>query len=606
MFDSTLHRRRIRLAGAVSVVAIGLLLAQLVRVTSFAGSNYQTLGSSESQVATILPGLRGSIYARNGQLMATSVLRDEIIADPMLISDKPKVAGVLSKLLGIAEAEVLAKLSVAGGYSVVDPQVKVTVGKRVAALAGQNVLPGINVEPVEARKYPMGQTAEPVIGRIGSQGQGVFGIEYQYQNVLEGKDGKEVRSVAANGLPIPGAPISYVAPKPGSSITLTIDPALQYYAEQALAGEIQSTRALGGTAVVMDVATGQILAMASLMAPAPTGAKYASLPNQPVYAQRSLPTESWINQAVGYAYEPGSVAKIATFTAALQDGIITPTSTEVVPDHLTIDGSNFHDAEVHPTQTMTMQQILAQSSNVGTIMIARKLGAQRLAQSFKRFGWTEPTGLLFPGETYGYMKPTYLWSPTAIGSMPIGQDQLVTPLQILDSYNAIANGGIMTAPKLLLGTTSPSGRFSAASYPGSRRIVPANVDAEMIKLLSGVTGQNATAPAAAIPGYVVAGKTGTSQKAYHNASGYQPGAFWGTFVGMVPAVHPVLSAIVMLDQPTPIYGGLVAAPVFSQIMRYALQRYSITPTGRVLGNLLPSVPAGGGKAGGRVHRGAVG
>ncbi len=587
MFDSARHRRRIRLAGSVSVVAVGLLLAQLVKVTSFASRDYQALGKTESQVSTVLPGLRGAIYARNGQLMATSVLRDEVIADPMLISDKPAAAGVLAKLLGTPEPAVLSKLSVAGGYSVVAAQVKVSLGKRVEALAVQGELPGINVEPVEARKYPMGQTAEPIVGRVGGQGQGAFGIEYQYQGVLRGQDGKEVRNVAANGLPLPGAPVSYVPPKSGSSLTLTIDPALQYYAEQALAGEIQATRALGGTAVVMDVATGQILAMASLMAPPPPGAKYASLQNQPVYAPRSLPTESWINQAVGYSYEPGSVAKIATFTAALQDGLITPNSTEVVPDHLTIDGSRFHDAEVHPTQTMTMQQILAQSSNVGTIMIARRLGEQRLAQSFKRFGWTEPTGLLFPGETYGYMKPTSLWSPTAIGSMPIGQDQLVTPLQILDSYNAIANGGIMAAPKLVLGITSPSGRFQPVSSPANRRIVPAKVDAEMIKLLSGVTGQNATAPAASIPGYVVAGKTGTSQKAYHGSSGYQPGAFWGTFVGMVPAAHPVLSAIVMLDQPTPIYGGLVAAPVFSQIMRYALQRYGVTPAGRVLGRLLP-------------------
>lgn len=583
------RNRRTRLALVFCGVVTLALIVQLLRVTVLAQPSYANLAQQEAQTTVTLPGLRGSIIARNGEVLAMSELRDTIIADPLLIKHPATEAVTLAKLLGLASAQVRHALSVPGGYSVVAQLVTRSTGSKIESMALDGELPGINVEPGQARYYPAGSLAEPVVGRVGANDNGLFGLEYQYQKLLAGRNGYEIQRTASGNLPLPNAVVKRQPPIQGKSLKLTIDPALQAYAEQAVAGEIEKTNAIGGTAVVMDVATGQILAMVSLTAPPLPGAKPLANGGQPVDVQRALPTESWTNQAVAYAYEPGSVAKIATFTAALQDHLITPTSSEVVPGRLVIDGSVFHDAEPHPTEVLSMGQILAQSSNVGTIEIARRLGPARLLASFERFGWGEPTGLAFPGETQGLMKPVSQWSPTAIGSTPIGQDQLVTPLQVLDSYNAIANGGVMVTPKLVLGTVGSRGHLHAFASLAPRRIVPANIDAEMIHLLSGVTGANATAPDAQIPGYLVAGKTGTSQKPLHTQAGYQMGAYWGTFVGMVPAQHPVLSAIVMLDQPVPIYGGMTAAPVFSQIMRYALARYGVTPSGSIESSMLPRV-----------------
>ncbi len=579
--------RRTRLTLLACGVVTLALIVQLLRVTVLASPSYTNLATQEPETTVTLPGLRGSILARNGQVLAMSELRDTILADPLLIKNPLPEAATLAKLLSLPTAQVEHALTVKGGYSVVAQLVTQSIGSKIETMALNGVLPGINVEPGQARYYPAGSLAESVLGRVGANDNGLFGLEYQYQKLLAGKNGYAVEQTATGNLPLPNSIVKKQAPVQGRSLKLTIDPYLQAYAEQAVAGEMQKTNAIGGTAVVMDVATGQILAMVSLSAPPLPGAKPLANGGQPVDVKRALPTQSWINQAVAYSYEPGSVAKIATFTAALQDHLITPTSTEVVPGHLNIGGSIFHDAEPHPTEVLSMGQILAQSSNVGTIEIARRLGPARLLASFQRFGWGEPTGLAFPGETQGYLKPISQWSATAIGSTPIGQDQLVTPLQILDSYNAIANGGVMVAPKLVLGTVGSNGKLSPLSSPAPHRIVPASIDKEMVHLLSGVTGANATAPDATIPGYVVAGKTGTSQKPLHTQAGYQMGAYWGTFVGMVPAQHPVLSAVVMLDQPVPIYGGMTAAPVFSQIMRYALARYGVTPTGTIDTWLLP-------------------
>lgn len=580
---------RVKVVTGLSVAAAVLVGAQLVRVSALAPSRYRALSQSEDIVNSLVPALRGSILDRNGVALAMAVTRDTITADPLQVTNPTKEAQVLAPLVGKATTTVKSELLAGGGYSVIAKGLQLAVGAKIANDVTKGLLTGITVTPGEMDVYPEGSLAEPIVGLVSSAGRGEFGLEYQYQKVLAGKDGSIARVEASGGLPLPSSVVSYHKAHAGASLELSIDGPLQYVAERALAARVSATRALGGTAVVMDVATGQILAMASVIAPSLPGTKSLPEGGQPVDVPRASVTESWTNQAVSYAYEPGSVAKIATFAGALEDDLITPTSTEMVPAELDIDGSIFHDAWQHPAEIMSMQTILAESSNLGTIEIAKRLGATRLAASFKRLGWTLPTGLSFPGETDGYMADPVDWSPTAIGSMPIGQDQLVTPLQILDSYNAIANNGVMETPRLVLDTISPTGKKTQPKVRAPHRVMPEGVDQEMRKLLSDVTGPSSTAPAAAIPGYVVAGKTGTSQKPWKNVRGYQPGAYWGTFVGMVPAEHPVLSAIVMIDQPSDVYGGSASAPVFSQIMRYALSRYGVTPTGKVLGDLLPQV-----------------
>jgi len=311
-------------------------------------------------------------------------------------------------------------------------------------------------------------------------------------------------------------------------------------------------------------------------------------------------SEAPSNTAVTQVYEPGSVFKLVTFSSALQNKVITPTQAFSVPNSLSIGTYTFHDAEAHGTQTMTATNILDQSSNIGTIQIASQLGETRLLDQISNLGFGKPTGLNFPGESQGLIPGASAWTGSSIGSTPIGQNDAVTAQQLLDAYNAVANGGVLVQPRLVRGTVSSSGSVSPAAASASRRVIDPATTAELTTMLEGVV-TNGTGTAAAIDGYTVAGKTGTAQIPDPNHLGYVPGAYYGSFVGFAPAQNPVLSAVVVLDHPTPVYGGAVAAPVFSTIMEYALQHYGIptnaaattsTSSGAVGGTGTVTVPAG--------------
>jgi cell division protein FtsI (penicillin-binding protein 3) len=281
------------------------------------------------------------------------------------------------------------------------------------------------------------------------------------------------------------------------------------------------------------------------------------------------------NLALTQVYEPGSVFKLVTFSAALQDGIISPDEVFTVPNSLTIDGWVFHDAENHPTERLTATQILAQSSNIGTIEIAQQLGVGRLAAQIGTLGYGRSTGLGFPAESPGLVKSDPgSWSVSDIGSTPIGQDDAVTAQQVLDMVNTVATGGVFVPPRLVRATVAADGAVSASRARPTHRSLSPVVASELTTMMEQVV-QDGTAVIAGVPGYTVAGKTGTAQIPDPVHGGYQSGAYMATFAGFAPAEHPALSAIVVLDQPSPIFGGIVAAPVFSQIMRYALHRYAI-------------------------------
>ena len=294
------------------------------------------------------------------------------------------------------------------------------------------------------------------------------------------------------------------------------------------------------------------------------------------------------NLAVTQLYEPGSVFKLVTFSAALQDGLINPNSVFTVPDHLALDGSTFHDAEPHPTEALTATQILAQSSNIGTSEIAQGVGEQRLLNQVKALGFGRATGLNFPGESPGLLATASQWEPTDYVSLPIGQVDAVSALQVLDAYNAVANGGVFVAPKLVQAKVSPTGALTATPPSATHEVFSPSVDSELTSMLEQVVNQG-TGTGATVPGYAVAGKTGTAAIPTTGKDSYVTGAYMASFVGFAPAANPTLSMIVVLDRPTPvIFGGTVAAPVFSQIMSDALHRYDIpttpgaqTPTGRL-------------------------
>ena len=364
--------------------------------------------------------------------------------------------------------------------------------------------------------------------------------------------------------------------------------------EQALAAEIVASKATAGTAVIMDVKSGDILAMANLTADKGSGAATTQSPSLTadvaaspdtsgatlVAQSDTLPagvSEAPSNSAVTQVYEPGSVFKLVTFSAALADHLISPNTALSVPAALPMGKYTFHDAESHGTESLTATQILAQSSNIGTIEVAEGLGETRLLDQISNLGFGKLTGLGIPGESQGLVPGPDQWTGTSIGSTPIGQDDAVTAQQVLDAYNAVANGGVFVSPRLVRGTVASDGTVTAAAPSASHRVIDPTTDAELTQMLESVVSTG-TGTEAQIDGYTVAGKTGTAQIPSPDHLGYIPGAYIGSFAGFAPAQHPVLSAIVVLDHPTPIYGGAVAAPVFSTIMAYALHHYGIPTT----------------------------
>ena len=317
-------------------------------------------------------------------------------------------------------------------------------------------------------------------------------------------------------------------------------------------------------AIVEDRRTGGILAIVNLVAE-PHG--------------RVVPANQ--NLAATSVYQPGSVMKLVTMSGALQDQLITPSSVFTVPYQIYLGGWPFNDAEFHPTEKLTATQILAQSSNIGTIEIAHRLGAQRLSYFLHDLGFGQPSGLGWPGESAGLVPNPNVassWSASSMGAVPIGTGEAVTPLQLLDAYNAVANGGVLIAPRLVEATVAANGSEHIVPAPSGTRVLSRSTVGQLLPMLEQVT-QDGTATAARIPGYTVAGKTGTAQIP-SATGGYSFDSPWSaTFVGFAPAQNPALTTFVMLSHPDLIYGGLASAPVFSEIMRYALRHFDIEPSG---------------------------
>jgi cell division protein FtsI/penicillin-binding protein 2 len=575
------------------ILVFGGMILRLVQVQEFGHQHYAALSTSQLTQAVTVPPVRGGIYDRNGEVLAETVTRQTVVADPQIIKDPTAVAAALAPVLGISADTLRSQLTEPSGFVYLAHRVP----DAVATTINKMNLNGINLVPESQRVVPVGRLAQPLVGNVGWNGNGTSGLEYQYQSLLAGKAGTTDLLRSPDGVDLPTTNLSKPA-TPGTGIELTIDESVQYVAEQALAAEIVASHATSGTAVIMDVKTGDILAMANLDAAAgttgaanstPSGAatltaKVAATPDTSgatlVAQSDTLPAgvvEAPSNSAVTQVYEPGSVFKLVTFSAALADAVITPTTALSVPSALPMGQYTFHDAEQHGSESLTATQILAQSSNIGTIEVAEGLGESRLLNQISNLGFGKPTGLGIPGESEGLVPGASQWTGTSIGSTPIGQDDAVTAQQVLDAYNAVANGGVFVSPRLVRGTVAASGTVTAAAASESHRVIDPTTNAELVSMLESVVSAG-TGTSAAIDGYTVAGKTGTAQIPSADHLGYVPGAYIGSFAGFAPAQHPVLSAIVVLDHPTPIYGGAVAAPVFSTIMSYALHHFGVPTT----------------------------
>jgi cell division protein FtsI/penicillin-binding protein 2 len=415
---------------------------------------------------------------------------------------------------------------------------------------------GISLVPEVRRVYPRETLAAQVIGMVGWGDKGLSGLEYLYNKALRGVSG--VRKTVDDAL---GQPISIEdlrATRPGKTIRLTIDSALQTEVEGVLQGVAAQYHPKGATAIVMNPNTGQILALAN----------WPRLnPNDPSAAR----PQAYADWAVGLSYEPGSTFKAFTVGAALQDGLISPNTKFEIPPVLQVANRRIHDAELHGYETLTVAQILKFSSNIGAVEIGSKLGAKRFDYWVHRFGFGSPTGVDLPGEQQGIVRHWWQYSGSSMGNLPFGQGESVTPMQVLAAYAAIANGGVLRPPRIV---ESIGGK--AVPEPKGKRILSPQVAAELRTMLRGVFADGGTASGAAIPGYDMAGKTGTANIAINGR--YSDSEYVASFVGMVPTDHPRLLGLVVVDQPHGgIYGGSVAAPAFQKIIGWAVPYFGIDP-----------------------------
>lgn len=554
---------RARLLHALFVIAIVLvvLAGRLVQLQGLESTAYAAKAEQQRLRKVDLAAARGAIVDRNGLTLAMNVDARAIYADPKLVQDPAKTAADLAVLLHVPAADLEPRLRRDARFVYLARGLDPAVARAVIAAK----IPGIGALPETKRVYPNGGLGAAVVGFVGRDGAGLGGVEYALDRDLRGKAGREYVEEDTQGRQIPAGEHRVDPPVPGVTQVLTLDRDIQWEAENVLADQVAKTHAKSGQILVMDVRTGELLALA--VAP-------SFDPNDPSAA---LPQYRG-NPALSTVYEPGSVNKVITAAAALEGGLLTPDSTVVVPPSVRVGNHTFGDAHAHGTEQLTFTGVLAESSNIGTIEIAQRVGKDRLYEYLRRFGLGEKTGIRFPGESGGLLPQPQDWWSTAMGTIPIGQGVAATSLQVAAAYAAVANGGVRVQPSLVKGSLDAQGRLHPAPAPHRTRAISAVTAKTITTMLEAVVSKDGTAPMAAIDGYRVAGKTGTARKVRADGRGYS--GYVASFVGFAPADAPRLVVEVVLDDPVPIYGGLVSAPVFRTVMGFALGALHIPPTGR--------------------------
>jgi cell division protein FtsI (penicillin-binding protein 3) len=575
-------KRRMFAMLATMGVAFALIAARLTFLQGVAAHRYLAVGQSEWTHTVTLAAERGAILDRNGDELAISVPQTTIYADPHQVTDPRVEATALAPVLGVAEGRLQSELTADAGFVYLAR----TQPKAVADAVAKLDLPGVYSLQEPKRFNPAGQLALPILGQVGAEGNGLSGLEAKYNSVLTGTPGKMVEQLGSGGEPIPGGLQQYQAPRPGQDLVLTIDEPLQYETEQALAEALVASHGRSGIALLMDRRTGDLLAVADLSMPNPAvplteaepPAVPEAIPSSPTasssVAAASVgpqPVESPDASAFDEVYEPGSVNKLVTISAALQTGVVVPSDHFVIPNTYPVAGSVFHDAESHPTEYWSVTDILANSSNVGTIQIAQRLGKQRLLHYLSDYGIGHRSDIDFPGESQGLL-PSY-WSGTSIATVPIGQGIAVTAIQMLAAYNTVANGGVYVPPRLVEGIIDGRGHMHRLSTPAPHRVVSPTVANQMRTMLEQVV-TNGTGKSAAIAPYTVAGKTGTANVPKNG--GYESGHYVASFAGYVPAEDPAITAMVQIYD-TPDFGASASAPAFATIARDALTELKVPP-----------------------------
>jgi cell division protein FtsI/penicillin-binding protein 2 len=532
-----------------------LLAVAAVRALQLATLNAGQLSSAATleHVKTVeVPAQRGSIVDRNDTLLAVSEAADDISATPRLVRNPASVALKLSPFLHRSVATIeraLAKPTSSVNYTVLARQVPAADANAIKALG----IPGVELTADPRRLYPNKYLAAQVLGGVGASGGGLSGIELGLNKPLAGTAGVQHPVFDAKGQPIAVPGTTAVA---GQTVQLTLDAALQQYTDTVLSATGIKYSALDAAAIVLDPRTNEILAMS----------------NWPrVNANDPAKVGVATNYAVGLNYEPGSTFKVVAIGGALSQGLISPSTPFKVPYAYHVADRIIHDAEVHPTEQLTTSQILARSSNIGAVKIGQTLGNNGFYDWIRRFGFGSPTGIDLPNEQQGIIPPVSQWSLSSIGNLPFGQGESVTPLQIATAYSAIANGGLLRSPHIVSSVGGVPTRPAHAT-----RILTPQVARELRVMLHGVFGAGGTAAEIHIPGYSLAGKTGTANKVVNGT--YSNTDYVASFVGFAPEQNPQVEAVVMVDQPRgAVFGTQVAAPAWAQIMTFALQYLKIAP-----------------------------
>jgi cell division protein FtsI (penicillin-binding protein 3) len=575
MGNLQLSKARINIL-VVSIFCLFILLAfQLFRVQVVQASSYQAKAAAEMQSTRVIPAPRGEITDINGVAFARSVSAISIVVDQTQISDPARVANFAAPILGLPVAEVQNSITGTRRYSMVlkngVPEIwdrltqaiydynKVLDNKHL----DQRII-GFFPERSYIRDYPSGSLISSLIGFVRADGVGADGIESSMNSKITGTDGK-YSFASGYGAEIPGSQREIIAAKAGTNVRLTINRDVQWVAAQAIADAVKSSGASSGTVIVMDPKTGAIVAHATAPTFDPNNTKKVTL-------------DLMRNPSVQDVYEPGSTGKVMTMAAALEEKTITPTTVFTVPYMLKRAGSTFRDHNPHPTEQLTTSGILAVSSNTGTIQVGETLPNGTLYNYLTKFGIGSTTGSGLPGESAGLLLKPAQWSGTTAPTVAFGQGYSVTSMQATSVFATVANNGIRVTPTVIAGTSDASGHFTPNATRTSTRVISEDTAIKLRLMMESVVSAEGTAPSAAIPGYRVAGKTGTAMRVDPVTGRYS--GYTASFIGFAPADAPRYVISVTLQSPrNGHFGGALCGPVFKKVMTFVLQSEHVPPTG---------------------------
>jgi len=546
------NRRIVVLAG-LFVALLGATLLRAIWIQVVKGPEYAAMALRQHRETVVVPAARGTIFDVDGDPLALGKQTTTVYANPKQVNRPRDLTLAAGRILHVQPGVLYPLLTDRSrGFVYIARKADPLKAEKLKKLG----FAGVGFYPEELRFYPQGPVAAQILGYAGLDNKGLEGLERRFDKVLSGKPGSQtiVKDPFGRALDV----VETRRETPGANIRLTIDDQVQAQAETVLQQTVAQWGARSATAVVMDPHTGSVLAMATA----------------PRFNANRFPTtraDRRRNRALTDTYEPGSTFKLVTISAALEDHVVNPRTSFVLPPTIKVADRVIHDSHPRGTERLTVKQIIEQSSNVGTVTVAERLGAGRLANWVDRFGFGKPTGIDFPGESPGFALPLDQWSGSTIGTVPIGHGIAVTPIQMARAYSAIANGGILVRPRLV---ERVDGRPTSARR--GHRIVSREVSSQMLTMLRGVVIEG-TGTEAAIPGYTVAGKTGTAAKIDPDGT-YSTSRYVASFVGIVPATRPRLVIMVMVDEPHgDFYGGVVAAPAFREIARFDLQHFEVPP-----------------------------